>query len=183
MRASDLIKAALPAFVTYAAAADNSKPFSLYAYGPDVGGLSLFSSGDQLYVGNFSRLDDTQVAPIQFMLSDDGLIGSPNKTDLPGDRHPTWSNKSLVVPGPSSASKSVKMVNSTDDTSNYISTFMFYGTFFMAEESGSMLSLWYRQDTDIEGVYTVGWNASTSAKSDEVVPLTLKKTAPSNPGH
>lgn len=53
----------------------------------------------------------------------------------------------------------------------------------MAREDGAMLSLWYRQDTDIEGVYTVGWNASTSAKSDEVVPLTLKRTAPSNPAN
>jgi hypothetical protein len=109
------------------------------------------------------------------------LEASPNVTHLPGDRHPTWSNKSLVIPGPSSASKAVKLVNGTASASNYISDFMFYGSFFMAEEDGAILSLWYRQDTDIEGVYTVGWNASTSAKSDEVVPLTLKKTVPSNP--
>ncbi|CEI67691.1 hypothetical protein FVEN_g9510 [Fusarium venenatum] len=183
MRASDFAKAALPAFATYVAAAKNSGPFSLYAYGPDVGGLSLFSAGDAIYVGNFSRLDDVQAAPIQFTFSNNELKASPNTTDLPGDKHPTWSNKPLVIPGPSSASKTVKMVNSTANTSNYISDFMFYGSFFMAEESGEMLSLWYRQDTDIEGVYTVGWNASTSAKSDEVVPLTLKRTAPSNPSN
>ncbi|KAJ4115335.1 hypothetical protein NW768_011187 [Fusarium equiseti] len=181
MRASDFVKAALPTFATYVAATDNSGPFSLYAYGPDVGGMSLFSAGDAIYVGNFSRVDDVQAAPIQFTFSDNELKASPNMTDLPGDRHPTWSNKSLVIPGPSSALKTVKIVNNTDSVSNYISDFMFYGSFFMAEEDGGMLSLWYRQDTDIEGVYTVGWNASFSAKSDKVVPLTLKKTAPSNP--
>lgn len=51
MRASDFVKAALPAFATYVAAADNTKPFSLYAYGPDVGGLSLFSSGGTTDLG------------------------------------------------------------------------------------------------------------------------------------
>lgn len=45
MRASDFVKAALPTFATYVAAANNPGPFSLYAYGPDVGGLSLFSAG------------------------------------------------------------------------------------------------------------------------------------------
>jgi hypothetical protein len=45
MRASDFVKAALPTFATYVAAADNPGPFSLYAYGPDVGGMSLFSAG------------------------------------------------------------------------------------------------------------------------------------------
>ena len=45
MRASGFVKAAFPAFATYVAAADNSGPFSLYAYGPDVGGMSLFTAG------------------------------------------------------------------------------------------------------------------------------------------
>ncbi|RBR18120.1 uncharacterized protein FIESC28_06186 [Fusarium coffeatum] len=181
MRPSDFVKASLPTFATYVAATDNPGPFSLYAYGPEVGGLSLFSAGDAIYVGNYSRVDDVQAAPIEFTITNNELKASPNMTDLPGDRNPTWSNKSLVVPGPSSALKTVKLVNSTANASNYNSDFMFYGSFFMAREDGAMLSLWYRKDTDIEGVYTVGWNASTSAKSDEVVPLTLKRTAPSNP--
>ncbi|RGP69679.1 hypothetical protein FSPOR_4491 [Fusarium sporotrichioides] len=181
MRASVIVKAALPALASYVAAADNSKPFSIYAYGPGVGGLQVFSSGDELYVGNFSRLDDSQAAPLQFTVSNDEWEASPNTTALPGDRHPTWSNRSLVVPGPSSSSRTVRLVNDTADADDYISSFMLYGSFLMVEEDGEMLSLWYRQSTDTDGVYTVGWNASTTAKSDEVVPLTLKKTAPSNP--
>ncbi|CAF3526033.1 unnamed protein product [Fusarium graminearum] len=66
MRASDFVKATLPTFATYVAAIDNSGPLSLYAYGPDVGGMSLFSAGDAIYVGNFSRVDDVQAAPIQY---------------------------------------------------------------------------------------------------------------------
>lgn len=45
MRASDFVKAAFPTFATYVAAIDSTEPFSLYAYGPGVGGLSLFSAG------------------------------------------------------------------------------------------------------------------------------------------
>ena len=49
MRYSDFVKAAIPTFATYVAATDSLGPFSLYAYGPGVGGMSLFSTGGTAY--------------------------------------------------------------------------------------------------------------------------------------
>ncbi|EKJ79116.1 hypothetical protein FPSE_00717 [Fusarium pseudograminearum CS3096] len=167
MRSSTLFKVVFSAFATSVAAAVNSEPVSLYAYGPGVDGHQLFSAGDELYI--VTVLDDGKCQV------------SPNTTALSGHARPDWSNGTLVAPGPSISSRSVKIVNDTIDTSDYISAFMLYGQFFMAQENGQMLSLWYRQPTNIKGLYTVGWNASASEASDEFVPIVLKKTAPSNP--
>ncbi|CAF3434901.1 hypothetical protein FGSG_13816 [Fusarium graminearum PH-1] len=103
-----------------------------------------FETPHAIYVGNFSRVDDVQAAPIQFTFSNNKLKASPNMIDLPGDRYPTWLNKSLIIPDLLSALKTIKIVNSTDSASNYISDFIYYGSFFMAKENRGMLSLWYR---------------------------------------
>ncbi|KAF5228813.1 hypothetical protein FAUST_10787 [Fusarium austroamericanum] len=162
MRSSTLFKVVLSAFATSVAAAVSSQPVSLYAYGPGVDGHQLFSAGVTV-------------------LNDDKCQVSPNTTALSGQVRPDWHNGTLVAPGPSISSRTVKIVNDTIDTSDYISTFMLYGQFFMGQENGQMLSLWYRQPTNIKGLYTVGWNATDSDTSDEFVPIVLKMTAPSNP--
>ncbi|RGP77973.1 hypothetical protein FLONG3_3930 [Fusarium longipes] len=181
MRSSDIVKVVLPALASHVAAASNEGPFSIYAYGPGFGGLPLFSSGDGIFAGNFSRLNSSQAAPVQFTLEDGELKGSPNTTGYALNQHPTWSNKTIVVPGPSSSSHAVRMINDTADSNDYVSSFMLYGSFVMMEESGEMLSLWYGEESDIQGVYTVGWNATITGDSSGRVPLTLKKTAPSGP--
>ncbi|KAL4728695.1 hypothetical protein ACLX1H_003094 [Fusarium chlamydosporum] len=163
MRASDVAKAGLPALAVHAAAAGNSGRFSIYAYGPGVGGLPLFSSG--------------------VTVGDGGWKGSPNTTGYAQYKHPNWFNKTLVVPGPSSSSRTVRMINDTVDTSDYVSSIMLYGSFVMIEEGGEMFSLWYGQLSDTEGVYTIGWNTSSAGESGGKVPLALKKTPPSSPTH
>ncbi|KAH7259249.1 uncharacterized protein BKA55DRAFT_724190 [Fusarium redolens] len=166
---------------TAATAASNTGPFSLYAYGPGVGGLPIFSSGDEVFVGNFSQVDDSEAAPVQFTEGDDAWHASPNTTGFAKGRDPTWSNYTFAVPGPSSSSHSVKLINSTADADNYVSDLMFYGTFVMVEENGQMASLWYATPSEIEGVYAIGWNASDAGQSDDKVVITLKRTPPSNP--
>lgn len=48
---------AIPTLVAVSSAAKNAGPFSLYAYGPGIGGLPLFSTG--------GRLDAIQVIKIR----------------------------------------------------------------------------------------------------------------------
>ncbi|KAM5386094.1 hypothetical protein ACJA88_002244 [Fusarium oxysporum] len=166
---------------TAATAASNTGPFSLYAYGTGVGGLPIFSSGDEVFVGNFSKVDDSEAAPIQFTVGDDAWNASPNTTGYAKGREPSWSNYTFAVPGPSSSSHSVKLINSTTDTGGYVSDLTFYGTFVMVEENGQMVSLWYATPSEIDGVYAIGWNASDAGQSDDKVAITLKRTPPSNP--
>ncbi|KLO82492.1 uncharacterized protein FFB20_04163 [Fusarium fujikuroi] len=167
--------------VTAATAASNNGPFSLYAYGTGVGGLPIFSSGDEIFVGNFSKVDDDEAAPILFTVGDDAWYASPNTTGYAKGRDPSWSNLTFAVPGPSSSSHSVKLINSTTDTDGYVFDLMTYGTFVMVEENGQMTSLWYATPSEIDGVYVIGWNASDAGQSDDKVAITLKKTPPSNP--
>ncbi|KAF5560742.1 hypothetical protein FPHYL_6454 [Fusarium phyllophilum] len=162
-------------------AASNTGHFSLYAYGTGIGGLPIFSSGDEVFVGNFSKVDDSEAAPVQFTIGDDVWYASPNTTGYAEGREPSWSNLTFAVPRPSSSSHSVKLFNSTADTDGYISDLMTYGTFVMVEENGQMTSLWYATPSKIDGVYVIGWNSSDAGHSDDRVAITLKMTPPSNP--
>ncbi|KAF5549866.1 hypothetical protein FMEXI_4118 [Fusarium mexicanum] len=166
---------------TAATAASNTDAFSLYAYGTGVGGLPIFSSGSEIFVGNFSKIDDSEAAPILFTVGDDAWSASPNTTGYAEGREPSWSNLTFAVPGPSSSSHSVKLTNSTADTDAYVTDLMFYGTFVMVEEDGQMTSLWYATPSETDGVYVIGWNSSDAGLSDNKVTITLKRTPPSNP--
>lgn len=114
-------------------------------------------------------------------MGDDAWHASPNTTGYAKGREPSWSNYTFAVPGPSSSSHSVKLINSTTDTGGYVSDLTFYGTFVMVEENGQMASLWYATPSEIDGVYAIGWNASDAGHSDDKVVITLKRTPPSNP--
>ncbi|KAF5026828.1 hypothetical protein F66182_1112 [Fusarium sp. NRRL 66182] len=160
MYAPRLVTAALSTLIVCAIAASDSEPFSLYAYGSGIGGLPMFSLG--------------------ITMGENTWFGSPNTTGYANGRHPTWSNYTFVVPGPSSSSHSVKLINDTSDTDTFVSKLVFYGSFVMVEENKGFTSLWYGTPSGSDGVYSIGWNASDAGKSDDKIAITLKKTPPSN---
>ncbi|CAJ0555432.1 Ff.00g054970.m01.CDS01 [Fusarium sp. VM40] len=166
---------AIPTLVAVASAAKTTGPFSLYAYGPGIGGLPLFSTGDEVFIGNFTHSNNSEAAPIRFSVGTDKWLGSPNKTDETSGHNATWSNYTFAVPGPSSSSHTVKLTNSTSD--GYVSNFLLYGSFVMLQSDTGFTSLWYASKTDDKDIYTIGWNATAS---DDKVPVTLKSTPPSN---
>ncbi|WZH42214.1 hypothetical protein QYS62_003204 [Fusarium acuminatum] len=168
---------AIPTLVAVASAAKNTGPFPLFAYGPGIGGLPLFSTGDEVFIGNFSHSNSSEAAPIQFSVGNGKWLGSPNTTDENSARNATWSNYTFAVPGPSSSSHTVKLTNSTSDD-GYVSNFLLYGSFVMLQSDDGFTSLWYASKTEVDDIYTIGWNAS--AASDDKVPVTLKSTPPSN---
>ncbi|KAM0425397.1 hypothetical protein ACHAPT_009454 [Fusarium lateritium] len=180
MRASQFVLFALEGFASWSHAASSSEPFSLYAYGSGIGGLLMFSTGSEVFVGNFSHLGDPEAAPIIFTPRGDTWSGSPNKTGHANERSPSWSNLTFAVPGPSSSSYSVTLVNGTTDASKFVTSFDFYGSWVMVNEDGEYESLWYSTPSGTDGVYSLGWNASSDDMSDEIL-ITLKKTPPSNP--
>ncbi|KAF4957862.1 hypothetical protein FSARC_11158 [Fusarium sarcochroum] len=183
MYAPGIVTVAVSTLVACAAAASDSEPFSIYAYGPGMGGLPIFSAGGDIFVGNFSRVNNSEAAPVQFTAGDNAWFGSPNTTGYASGRDPTWSNYTFAVPGPSSSSHSVKLINDTTDTDDYVSNLVFYGTFVMVEENGELTSLWYGTPSGTDGVYSIGWNASDAGSSDDKVVVTLKRTPPSNQNH
>ncbi|KAH9995009.1 hypothetical protein F4779DRAFT_200642 [Xylariaceae sp. FL0662B] len=153
-------------------------PFALYAYGDGIGGAPVFTSGDSAYMGNSSRLGDSEAAPVQFTTgTDDTLRGSPNTTD--DTSAPTWSNLTFQIPGPTSSSHQVGFTNSTPGSDMSDSGFVFYGQFLLHNNTdGSLESLWYALPSDYDGVWALNWN-STGDDTEGKVMLTLKATAPS----
>ncbi|KAF4996685.1 hypothetical protein FDECE_12337 [Fusarium decemcellulare] len=179
MRTFGLVALGFSSFMTQSYAATDDSPFALYAYGSGIGGLPMFSSGSEIYLGNFSHVDDPEAAPVILTPGDDTWSGSPNTTGDASGQKPTWSNYTFAVPGPSSSSHNVTLVNGTADSSNLVTSFVFYGSFVMVDEDGELSSLWYGVPSGNDGVFSLGWNAS--GDSSEQIPITLKRTPPSNP--
>ncbi|KAH7013907.1 hypothetical protein EDB80DRAFT_890871 [Ilyonectria destructans] len=166
---------ASPANVKRAA---SDSPFSLYAYGTGLGGLKLFTSGDEAYVGNYKLVGDDQAAPVIFTKQDDDtLLGSP---DTSATSTASWSNLTFYVPSPSSSEHAVGFVESADDNSEIVTEFTFYGAWIAtSDDTGTLQTLWYVTATETEGIYSVKWN-STSDSTDGKISIALRTTAPSN---
>ncbi|CAG9981105.1 unnamed protein product [Clonostachys byssicola] len=163
----------------------DSDGFQLYGYGAGVGGLTLFYAGGTAYIGDYTRINNPDAAPVIFTASSGYLLGSPNATAFSNSSDvPTWSG-ALAIPAVSSSSRAVVFSNSTTDNSSIITdSFTSYGAYiFVSGDDGSMESLWYTVPSDIRGVYALQWN-HTGENDNSTISLTLKKTPPSkNPFH
>jgi hypothetical protein len=107
-------------------------------------------------------------------------MGSPNATGLSST--PGWSNLTFAVPGPSASSHDVQLLDSGNVTDSFVTSgFIFYGHFFMIQESGSLQSQWYAVPSDTDGVYSLKWNTTGDSSSDKVI-ITLRDIKPSNAG-
>ncbi|KAF4981515.1 hypothetical protein FZEAL_2700 [Fusarium zealandicum] len=170
----------LSSFVAHSYAANDDTPFALYAYGSGIGGLPMFSSGSDVFLGDFSDANDPEAAPVTLTPGDEMWAGNPNTTGDASGQKPTWSDRTFAVPGPSSSSHNVMLVNGTADSHDIVTTFVFYGTFVLVDQDGKLTSLWYGVPSS-NGIYSLGWNASSDDASANRIPLTLKRTPPSNP--
>ncbi|VUC35898.1 unnamed protein product [Clonostachys rosea] len=163
--------------------ADDTEGFQLYGYGAGVGGLTLFYSGGNAYIGDYTRINNSDAAPVIFTASDGYFLGSPNATAFsdPDDVPTGWEGTSLVIPAASSSSHAVGFSNSTTGNSSIVAdSFTTYGAYILVSgDDGSMQSLWYTVPSDTRGVYALKWN-STGENENTTISLTLKKTPPSN---
>ncbi|KAH7141682.1 hypothetical protein EDB81DRAFT_797489 [Dactylonectria macrodidyma] len=180
MHVSELLLFTLAA-VGPAACATKAKPdepFQLYAYGENVGGLVLFSDGDQVYAGEHSLFPDAQTAPVIFTDNNGEWTCSPNITGLADNAQPTWSNLTFAIPSFPSSQHNVSLVNVTgSDTSDLVvSGFSFYGAVAFASDDGALVSRWQGIPSNVEGVYTLKWNETEEVKGGVIFTLTV--TAP-----
>uniref|UniRef100_A0A8H7K282 Uncharacterized protein n=1 Tax=Bionectria ochroleuca TaxID=29856 RepID=A0A8H7K282_BIOOC len=61
----------------------DTEGFQLYGYGAGVGGLTLFYAGGNAYIGDYTRINNPDAAPVIFTASQGYLLGSPNATVSP----------------------------------------------------------------------------------------------------
>ncbi|KAI0016825.1 hypothetical protein F4780DRAFT_660181 [Xylariomycetidae sp. FL0641] len=151
-------------------------PFALYAYGEGIGGHPVISSGDVAYVGNVSRLQSDEVAPVLFTIGDnDSLSANPNTTA--GDSAPSWSDRTMFVPGPSASSHTVGFLNRTAAANESTTGFVFYGQMAMHQDAKGMHTRWYALPTEHKDLWTLEWDLSDSVP--DCVSVGLRATPPS----
>ncbi|KAK2053049.1 hypothetical protein LY76DRAFT_554690 [Colletotrichum caudatum] len=153
-------------------------PFQVYAYGDGIGGLPLFSAGGDAFIGNFSKFNDPNAAPVTFTPDGQTWQGAPNVTD--SSSNPDWSNLTFSIPAAGASDNSVVFVNSTSASSDRLTDgFLTYGNvIFFAGESGNMQSQWYATPHTVDGIYALKWNGTNDVSEDKII-LALKKTVPS----
>ncbi|KAG9187947.1 hypothetical protein G6011_01870 [Alternaria panax] len=176
----NLLAASLPLVVLGARKRDvsSSATFQLYAYGDGFGGLPLYYVDGLAYIGDPSVANSSEAAVVIFSMdSNHHFIGNPNVTD--GDVAPSWSNVTLFVPEPSSGDKRVGFLPPNDGTGNtttHTSGFAFYGSTAMLHgDDGSISTAFSSIKSQKTGMYELFWNDTEGA-----IPLTLRRTAPSN---
>lgn len=103
------------------------------------------------------------------------LTGTPNATA--NGTLPSWSNVTLLVPDPSGRVMFSDGSNSSE--TNLISQrILFYGSTVMVVGSDRLMhSEWYGQLQGENGIHALYWNTT----SEDQVPLTLRRMAPSSP--
>ncbi|KPM38237.1 hypothetical protein AK830_g8333 [Neonectria ditissima] len=180
MHVSELLLFTLAA-VSPASCATKAKPdepFQLYAYGEDVGGLVLFSDGEQVYAGEHSLFGDAQTAPVIFTDNNGEWTCSPNITGLAESAQPTWSNLTFAIPSIASSHHNVSLVNTTGIHASdlVVNGFSFYGAVAFASDDRALVSRWQGIPSGVKGVYTLKWNETEEVKGGIIFTLTV--TAP-----
>ncbi|KAJ5670732.1 uncharacterized protein N7477_006095 [Penicillium maclennaniae] len=162
--------ASASAFVSRSTPAANEK-FGLYAYGENVGGLSLFYANGLAYIGDPANSTSSTASSVSFKRSSDSSstwIANPNSTTK---AEAGWSDELLYVP--SSSSSNHQMGFTSSRRSNETTTgFIFYGQWVMVElESGDMSSSFYvRRESEGKGVYSLLWNVTDEETAIPVFP-------------
>lgn len=82
----------------------------------------------------------------------------------------TWAGSELYVPvgdGPVGFYQETQSVSNVTKVADIITTgFSFYGNTAMVSIDGELESLWYAVATEVEGLWTVGWNATGGGIAD-----------------
>lgn len=92
----------------------------------------------------------------------------------------TWSDSLFYIPSTDGPVGFYKEGLGNITTDEIITTgFKFYGTTAMVVVDGSWETLWYAVPTAIDGLWTVGWNASGGGVTDAEL-LTVRSVAPPN---
>ncbi|KAJ5141155.1 uncharacterized protein N7443_010874 [Penicillium atrosanguineum] len=149
--------ASASALISRSAPAANEK-FGLYAYGENLGGLSLFYA-------DVKRESD----------SSSSWIANPNGTTK---AEAGWSDELLYIPSSSSSDHQMGFTSS-ERSNETTSGFIFYGQWVMVElESGDISSSFYvREESEGKGVYSLLWNVTDE---ETAIPISLRSVEPSN---
>ncbi len=120
----------------------------------------------------------TECSSLKYPVHDSGGVW----TVTPDNSTSSISNGTFYVPGPGTGGGPGGFLNGTNSNSTSgitSSGWSFYGQVAILELSdGSWVTNFYAGSSSFDGVYTLEWNV-TDTTTD--IPVTIKKTAPSNP--
>ncbi|KAI3391103.1 hypothetical protein diail_7954 [Diaporthe ilicicola] len=169
---------AAPGFLQTRATSSN---FSLFAYGSDassaIGGFPIFYNEGLAYIADPAKVNYTKQYVLFTTGTDDPTqwIASPLTTS-----NITWTDSLFYVPSPFGPTGFYKSGVSNATESDIITTgFTFYGTTAMLKMDGSLYTEWYAVNTGIDGLWSVGWNATGAGMPDAEL-ITVRRVDPPN---
>ncbi|KAH8766139.1 hypothetical protein F5883DRAFT_715180 [Diaporthe sp. PMI_573] len=158
-----------------------SSNFSLFAYGSDseseIGGYPIFYHEGFAYIANPAKVNYTSTYVLFTEGTDDTTqwLASPLTTS-----NNTWTESLFYVPTPYGPTGFYKSGISNVTESNIITSgFTFYGTTAMLKIDGSLYTEWYAVETGIDGLWSVGWNATGAGVTDAQL-VAVRKVNPPN---
>lgn len=155
--------------------------FSLFAYGSGadsaIGGYPIFYNNGFAFIANPAKVNYTE----SYVLFTDGTddttqwLASPLTTS-----NNTWAESLFYVPTPYGPTGFYKSgVTNVTESSIITTGFTFYGTTAMIKIDGSLYTEWYAMETGIDGLWSVGWNATGAGVTDAEL-LTVRRVNPPN---
>lgn len=92
-----------------------------------------------------------------------------------------WADSLFYAPVPAGTAGFYKDGISNVSSSDIITSgFTFYGMTAMLKVDGQLYTEWFAAPTSIDGVWSVGWNATGLNDTSESEPITVRKVNPPN---
>lgn len=158
-----------------------SSNFSLFAYGSDtdteIGGYPIFYYQGLSYIANPAKVNYTS----GYVLLTEGTEDTTQWVATPlTTTNNTWADSVFYVPNRYGPTGFYKSGVSNVSESNIITTgFTFYGTTAMVKIDGSLYTEWYAVKTSVDGLWSVGWNATGAGVTDAEL-ITVRRVNPPN---
>ncbi|KAK2606659.1 hypothetical protein N8I77_005393 [Diaporthe amygdali] len=160
---------------------DTTSNFSLFAYGSDsdsaIGGYPIFYNEGFAYIANPAKVNYTDKYVLFTKGTEDTTewVASPLTTS-----NTTWSESLFYVPSPYGPTGFYKSgLSNVTESSIITSGFTFYGTTAMLKIDGTLYTEWYAVETSIDGLWSVGWNATGAGVTDAEL-ITVRRVNPPN---
>ncbi|KAJ4417711.1 hypothetical protein N0V82_005985 [Gnomoniopsis sp. IMI 355080] len=155
-----------------------SSNYSLFAYGSstdtEIGGFPIIYYDGLAYIADPAKVNQT-MDYVVFKTNSTQLIANPLTLSTA-----TWSESLFYITvgyGPTGFYK--EGVSNISTSTIKTTGFKFYGTTAMINIDGTLETLWYAVATAVDGLWSVGWNA-TGAGEDSAELLSLRKAAAPN---
>ncbi|CAN8104481.1 unnamed protein product [Discula destructiva] len=167
---------------TRATSTSSTDNFSLFAFGSGtdtaIGGYPVFNYEGLAYIADPRKVNYTADYVVFAKNSSDSTQWLANALTATTETA-AWANSSFYVPSPDGPIGFYKEGASNATNQTIVTTgFHFYGNTALVSIDGVVDTLWYAVETTVDGLWSIGWNATGAGIEDAELIALRKVTAP-----